>query len=103
MLEGYQVNGRKFVTFLVLGFVGLFAYTFFLWSYAEMEGTGITIRFYYIGLTLPDMFEYQEGIANLIDTLYDLRDEMEAIFDKVPLIIESVTKNNVLFALSFIN
>lgn len=47
MLEGYQVNGRKFVTFLVLGFVGLFAYTFFLWSYAEMEGTGITIGFYY--------------------------------------------------------
>ena len=48
MLEGYQVNGRKFVTFLVLGFVGLFAYTFFLWSYAEMEGTGITIGFYYM-------------------------------------------------------
>jgi hypothetical protein len=39
--------GKKFVTFLVLGFVGLFAYTFFLWSCAEMEGTRITIRFYY--------------------------------------------------------
>jgi hypothetical protein len=47
MLEGYQVNGRKFVTFLVLGFVGLFAYTFFLWSYTEPEGTRITIGFYY--------------------------------------------------------
>ncbi|KPJ72934.1 hypothetical protein AMJ52_04550, partial [candidate division TA06 bacterium DG_78] len=52
-------------------------------------------RFYYIGLTLPDMFNYQDGIANLIDKLYDLRDEIEAIFDKVPLIIQDVTKNNV--------
>ena len=47
MLEGYQVNGKKFVAFLVLGFVGLFAYTFFLWSYAELEGTRISIGFYY--------------------------------------------------------
>ena len=29
MLEGYHVKGKKFVVFLVLGFVGLFAYTFF--------------------------------------------------------------------------
>jgi predicted negative regulator of RcsB-dependent stress response len=47
ILEGYQAKGKKFVVFLVLGFVGLFAYTFFLWSYAEMEGNGITIGFYY--------------------------------------------------------
>ncbi|MDH5376576.1 MAG: hypothetical protein OEW95_12330 [Candidatus Bathyarchaeota archaeon] len=47
MLEGYHVKGKKFVVFLVLGFVGLFAYTFFLWSYSEMEGTKITIGFYY--------------------------------------------------------
>jgi len=47
MLEGYHVKGKKFVAFLVLGFVGLFAYTFFLWSYSEMEGTKITIGFYY--------------------------------------------------------
>jgi len=47
MLEGYQVKGKKFVAFLVLGFIGLFAYTFFLWSYAELQGTRITIGFFY--------------------------------------------------------
>jgi len=47
MLEGYQVEGKKCVAFLVLGFIGLFAYTFFLWSYTELKGTRITIGFYY--------------------------------------------------------
>ena len=47
MLEGYRVKGKKFVAFLVLGSAGLFAYAFFLWSYAELQGTRITIGFFY--------------------------------------------------------
>ena len=65
--------------------------------YANLEA----IRFYYIGLTLPDMFEYQDGIANLIDTLYGLRDELLAIFDHVPLIIEDWTHDQVQVTINF--
>lgn len=34
-------------------------------------------KYYYLGLTLPDMFNFQEEIRQLINTLYDKRDNMQ--------------------------
>lgn len=60
-------------------------------------------KFYYIGLTLPDMFDFQDGIASLIDSLYAFRDEIGAICDKTPVYIKTITRNNVQATIKFID
>lgn len=58
------------------------------------------LKFYYIGLTLPDMFvpEGQEAIRSLIDALYPLRGNLCD-----PLYVKDVTYNNTRAPIIFID
>ena len=60
-----------------------------------LEGIKIK-KFYYIGLTFPDMFWKQSALKTIIDTLYNYRDEL-----KIPLKIREWTKQNVQVPIKF--